>query len=258
MLTYESQGAIATIHLNRPAKLNVMNYAMWTDLPEVVARAEADRSIRVIVLAGRGERAFCAGADIAEFGERRNSAAQVADYEVRVAAGLERLLNAEKPTIALVRGICFGGGLALALACDLRFVRADARFCIPAARLGLGYATAGVRTMVARLGFAVSADLLFSARSVDATEAQRLGIANRLWDSAVFEAESVAALSEVAGNAPLTLRAVKRTLGELMRPEAARDLGAAERLVEACFASQDYLEGQLAFLERRDPIFRGR
>ncbi len=258
MLTYEIQTNIATIIVDRQAKLNVMNYAMWADLPELVARAQADKDVRLVVLTGRGDRAFCAGADIAEFGQRRSSAAQAADYDRQVAACLERLLQVEKPTVALIRGLCFGGGLALALACDLRFVRADARFRIPAARLGLGYSTTGIRTMVGRLGFGPSADLLYSARSFDAVEAQRFGIANRLWDTTTFEAESAAALAEIASNAPLTLQAVKRTFAELMRPEAMRDLGAADRLVEACFASEDYREGQKAFLERRNPIFRGR
>jgi enoyl-CoA hydratase/carnithine racemase len=258
MLTYETQANIATIIFDRRAKLNVMNYAMWAGLPGLVARAQADKEVRLVVLTGRGDRAFCAGADIGEFGERRSSAAQAADYEGQVAASLEKLARAEKPTVALVRGFCFGGGLALALACDLRFVRADALFRIPAARLGLGYSTAGVRTIVERLGFGPSADLLFSARSFDAVEAQRLGIANRLWDTASFEAESAAALAEIASNAPLTLQAIKRTLAELTRPEAMRDFGVADRLVAACFASEDYREGQKAFLERRDPIFRGR
>ena len=258
MLTYETAGNLARITIDRPAKLNALTYGMWTSLPDLVARAEAETGVRLIVLTGRGDRSFSAGADISEFADKRNAPAQVADYERCVARALDRITHASKPVLAIVRGLCFGGGLALALACDLRFASTDARFRIPAARLGLGYATAGIRTMVGRLGIGPSADLLLSARTIEAAEALRLGIVNRLFDSASFEPLAEAALTEIAGNAPLTLQAVKRALSELARPEAERDFAAADRLVETCFESEDYREGQKAFRERRDPVFLGR
>jgi enoyl-CoA hydratase/carnithine racemase len=248
---------IATLTLSQPEKLNAMSFSMWTELAECIREAEADPGVRVIVLAGDGGRAFCAGADISQFGEQRTGDAAVAAYEEAVTEGLATLAGASKPTVAVVRGICFGGGLALAMSCDLRFCTDGSRFRLPAARLGLGYAFEGLRLLVRKLGHSVTADIVLSARIIGAGEAERMGIVNRAWPEEAFEAEVGGYLAQVAANAPLTLKAMKRGLIELARPEAEQDGAAVDALVRACFRSRDYAEGQAAFREKRDPVFRG-
>jgi enoyl-CoA hydratase/carnithine racemase len=256
-LDYAAEGGLATITIHNPARRNAMTLDMWRALPDLAARADADPAIRAIVLTGAGDLAFCAGADISQFGEARGSEAAVAEYDRAVAAGDRALARAAKPTIAVIRGLCFGGGLGLAMACDLRLARAGARFRFPAARLGLGYGYDGVRTLVRQLGHAVAADLLFSARIVEDAEAERLGLVNRLWPATCFEAEAAGYLAGVAANAPLTLMTAKRALAELARDAAERDREAVAALVAACFRSADYREGQAAFREKREPVFRG-
>lgn len=257
-IRYESGHGVARLTLDQPDKLNAMSYEMWASLPELVARAERDADIRVIAISGQGERAFCAGADISQFGDRRSGEAAVAAYEGAVAAGCAALAEAEKPTVAIIRGVCFGGGFALAMACDLRLAEEGARFRVPAARLGLGYTYAGIAALVRKLGLGATADIMLSARILDASEALRIGALNLLWSRERFEAEAQAYLAGIVGNAPLTLRAVKRALVELSRPEAERDVAAVEALVAACQASADYREGQAAFREKRAPVFAGR
>lgn len=256
-LAYAAERGIATITIDNPGRHNAMTLEMWQALPALTAQADADAAVRAIVLTGSGERAFCAGADISQFGEARGSEAAVGEYDRAVAAGDAALARAAKPTVAVVRGVCFGGGLGLAMACDLRFAREGARFRFPAARLGLGYGYEGVRTLVRQLGHAVAADILFSARIVASDEAERLGLVNRVWPAESFEAEVAAYLAGVAKNAPLTLMTAKRALAELSREEAERDRQAVAALVAACFRSADYREGQAAFRERREPVFRG-
>ena len=257
-IRYEASGGVARLTIDQPAKLNAMTYEMWASLPALVARAEQDESVRLIALTGEGERAFCAGADISQFGEKRSGDAAVEAYEVAVAAGNAALSSAAKPTVALIRGICFGGGFGLAMGCDLRIGAEGARFRVPAARLGLGYAYPGMSALVAKLGLGPVADIMLSARIVEAQEAQRLGVLNALWSAESFQEESHAYLARIAANAPLTLRAIKRALVELARPEAERDGAAVDALVAACFASADYREGQAAFRDKRDPVFLGR
>jgi enoyl-CoA hydratase/carnithine racemase len=143
------------------------------------------------------------------------------------------------------------------MCCDLRVAASGSRFRIPAGRIGLGYGFGGVEMLVRKLGMGPVADLMLSARIIDATEAARLGIANTVFDSATFGADIEIFLARIAGNAPLTLRAVKRALIEILRPDAERDIGAVDALVAACFSSNDYREGQLAFREKRDPVFTG-
>lgn len=254
---YEAEGGIARLVIDQPAKMNAMNLAMWSSVPELMARAEADPAVRAIVLTGEGERAFCAGADISQFGENRTGDEAVAAYDTAVAAGNRAIATAQKPTVAVIRGICFGGGLGLAMACDLRFCNAGSRFRLPAARLGLGYGLGGIRLLVQKLGFPAAADVVLSARIVDATEAQRIGIVNRMWAAPEFEAEMAGYLRQLSVNAPLTLKAMKRALTELARAEQEQDQAAVEALVQACFRSSDYREGQQAFKEKRDPVFRG-
>jgi enoyl-CoA hydratase/carnithine racemase len=256
-IRYETTDGIARLVLDQPSKLNAMTYAMWEGLPDLVARAEADGAVRAIVVTGEGGRAFCAGADISQFGAIRDGQAATRAYDEVYLKGCASLAAATKPTVAVIRGICFGGGFGLAMSCDLRLARADSRFRVPAARLGLGYAYEGVRALVQKLGFGPASDLLLSARIVAGEEALRLGIVNALWDTDGFEREAGAYLAAIAANAPLTLRAIKHALVELARPEVDRDVGAVDASVSACFASADYKEGQQAFKDKREPVFTG-
>ena len=250
-------GPVCRIVLDQPAKMNAMSFAMWSALPDAVQRAESAPGVRVITLEGAGEMAFCAGADISQFGDKRTGEEATRAYDRAVAAGMEAIVNASKPTVALIRGFCFGGGLMLALCCDIRLARADSRFRLPAARLGLGYGASNIGLMVQRLGVTAASDILFSARILDAAEAHRVGIATAVWETEDYAAKSTHYVSTMATNAPLTLAAIKRCLVELSRPETERNLAAVHTLVERCFTSADYREGQAAFREKRDPVFTG-
>jgi enoyl-CoA hydratase/carnithine racemase len=255
---YAVRAGIAWLTLHQPGKLNAMSFDMWSSLPGLVARAAQDDSVRAIVVEGSGARAFCSGADISQFGEKRSDADSADAYERAVSAGLAALSSGGKPTLARISGVCYGGGLALALSCDLRLASDNTRFCLPAAKLGLGYAYPNIEFMVRRIGLAAAADILYSARTFDAREAQRLGVVTNVFGAESFEAESEAYLARIAGNAPLTLRAVALSLRELQKAESTRDASAAHAAVAACFASADYAEGRRAFAEKRAPVFVGR
>ncbi len=257
-IDYVASGGIARLTLHQPEKLNAMSFDMWSSLPGLVARAAVDESVRAIVVAGSGARAFCSGADISQFGEKRSDADGAGAYERAVTAGLAALSSGAKPTLARIEGVCFGGGLALALSCDLRLASDNARFCLPAAKLGLGYAVPNVDFMVRRIGLGAAADILYSARTFEAREAQRLGIVTNLFGAESFDAECEAYLARVAGNAPLTLKAVALSLREMQKAESAREASAANEAVAACFVSEDYAEGRRAFAEKRAPVFKGR
>lgn len=256
-VAYDAHDGAARLTLTQPARLNAMTFDMWASVPTLVARADADADVRVIVVQGAGEKAFCAGADISQFGEQRTGDAAVAAYEKAVGAAMAALANARKPSVALVRGLAFGGGLALAMCCDLRFGETTARLRIPAARLGLGYAFANVEALVARLGLGPASDLLLSARIIDGVEGLRLGVFNSVWGADAFAREAATAVGAIASNAPLTLQALKFALRESVKPHAQRDRAGADALVEACFRSADYAEGQAAFAQKRAPRFRG-
>ncbi|MDR3525038.1 MAG: enoyl-CoA hydratase [Acetobacteraceae bacterium] len=257
-IAYRAEGGVAWLVIDQPARMNAMTFDMWTGLADCVARAEADDGVRVIAITGAGERAFCAGADISQFGTMRTGEAAVAAYDRAVARGNAALADAVKPTVAVISGICYGGGFGLAMCCDLRIAASGSRFRIPAARLGLGYGYGGTDLMVRKLGMGPVADLLLSARVLEAQEAQGLGVINALFPVDSFRTDATAYLARIAANAPLTLRAIKRALVEMTKAERDRDAGAVDALVAACFASTDYREGQLAFREKREPVFTGR
>ena len=243
--------------INRPRRRNALNAAMWSAIPPTIAELADDPAIRMIAIRGEGAEAFSAGADISEFAENRADEARAAAYEALNGAAFQALRDCRKPVIALISGFCFGGGLALALACDLRIASETALFCLPPARLGLAYPAAGLRDLVAAVPLSTAKDMIFTARRVAAEEALRLGLIDRLVQAKDFERAVPLAFSDIAENAPLTLTHAKRCLDMIAgRPGAASPAEIAD-LAAACFNSADYREGQRAFLEKRKPGFGG-
>ena len=251
-------GAVATLLFSNPAKLNAMSRDMWVQLAQGIEAADADPSVKVIVLRGEGERSFVSGADISQFGEMRNRSDTQAEYERAVTAGYNAPTVCSKPVVAAIRGICIGGGLGLAAACDVRICSDDTVFRMPAGRMGLGYSPSGVRRFVAMVGAANTADLFLSARKFGAVEAQRIGFVSQVHTTAAFEAAVVDYVAMVADNAPLTLAAAKFSILEALKDPADREPQRALKMVKDCFDSEDYREGRTAFMEKRVPQFKGR
>jgi enoyl-CoA hydratase len=252
------EASIGWLVLNNPARHNALSLAMYGAIERVVLKLEADPEIRVIVVTGAGERAFVSGADISEFAEKRATPAQIAEYDALSERASVALETVAKPTICMIRGYCIGGGLDLALRTDLRIASEDSRFGVPAARLGLGYGFSDVKRLVDVVGPAYAREILYTGRQFTAGEALAMGLIHRV-APAVALAEEVGKLAEtLAANAPLTIRAMKRSIADAVKDAGARDLAAVAALVEACFDSADYAEGRRAFMEKRRPDFRGR
>lgn len=249
---------VAWLVLRNPEKLNAVRLEMWQALPDALGGLGADPDVRVIVLRGHGAEAFASGADISEFGTHRKDAASGKVYEAVTAQAFAALLACDKPLVAMIQGACIGGGLAIAVTADLRLAADDARLALPPARLGLGYHLAGVERVVELVGPSVAAEMFFTARTYTAAEAAAVGLVNRVVPKAELEAFTERYVGEIAANAPLTIRAAKRAIAETLRDAGSRDEAAIERLIAACFESEDYAEGVRAFLEKRRPRFRGR
>jgi len=249
---------IGRITLNNPERHNTLSVEMRSALPAALAALNEDDDVRVIVLTGAGERAFSAGADISEFGEQRTTPEARAEYDRGSPFGGSVWAAVNKPVIGMIRGYCIGGGLLVALQADIRIAAAGSQFGVPAGRLGLGYATGGVRVLLDLVGPAYAAEILYSARRLDADEALRIGLVNRVVPADRLEAEVTELAQMIAANAPMTVAACKAAIRELRRDPADRDLASVDAMVEACFRSEDYLEGQAAFREKRAPHFRGR
>lgn len=255
-LVGRKDGAIGWLEFNNPARRNAVSLAMWRAIPQVVAAFEVDPEVRVMILTGAGG-AFVAGADISEFDKERADAEAEAKYAAATGAAHQALGGFSKPSLAMIGGDCIGGGLAIALACDIRLAAENARFAIPAARLGLGYGFGAVKALIDLVGPATAKEILFTAGRVSAAEALRVGLINRVTTAERLEAETRAIAEAIAANAPLTLRAVKLAAREALRDPDKRRLSEVEAAVAACFDSADFKEGRTAFLAKRPPRFTG-
>ncbi|MFI5319217.1 MAG: enoyl-CoA hydratase [Myxococcota bacterium] len=249
--------ALGWIVIDHPERRNAVSAEMWGALADAAEQLDANPAVRVVVLRGAGELAFVSGADISEFESRRTGGAAAQVYEQGTQRAFGTLASLSKPVIAMIHGFCVGGGMATALAADLRYCADDAVFAIPAARLGLGYHAGGIEALTALVGPSTAKEIFFTARRYRAEDAARLGIVNQVFPKADLEARVREIAAQIAANAPLTLRSVKRISRELGREPGQQDRDAIRDSIQRCFDSEDYKEGVRAFLEKRAPKFEG-
>lgn len=251
------EGPVARIVFDNPERRNAVSLEMWQEVERLLDLYRNDPDIRVLILSGAGGRAFVSGADVSKFESERAGEEAVRRYNATTARVYAKLEAFPRPTIAQIEGFCVGGGVALAVCCDLRYCGESSQFAIPAARLGLGYAFANVRRLVNLVGPAVAKEMFFTARRYSAAEALAVGLVNAVVpdDRVAAHVEEVA--RTIADNAPLTVAQVKFTVGEVLKDPAERDLARVEEMIAACFRSRDYAEGRRAFMEKRRPVFTG-
>jgi enoyl-CoA hydratase len=251
-------GRVGTMIFNNPERHNAVSFDMWQAAARILDDFAKDDDVRVVVVTGAGGKAFVSGADISKFEDERATREAVERYNIAVERIYSSIYTFPKPTIAAIQGYCVGGGLGLAVSCDLRFCTQGSRFALPAAKLGLGYGFAGLQRFINTIGPSHTKDIFFSARQFGADEAHRMGIVSRVLPEGELEAFVKDYAGTVAANAPLTVGAVKQITNEVLKAESERNLARAVELVARCFASQDYIEGRTAFLEKRKPNFTGK
>lgn len=254
----EIEKHVGWITFNNPTKRNAFSLEMWAALGAVLEEYQAHEDVRVVVMKGSGEQAFVAGADISEFEKQRNNA-DAAEHYTSVAGHAKQMLRElNKPVVAMIRGYCIGGGLAIAINADLRFAAADSKFGIPAAKLGLGYDFEGIRMLTELVGPSNAKDILFSGRFLNAREALSIGLINRVVPVEELEASVRDYVSVLTGNAPLAMKSAKVGIREALKESDSRDLNKVKEMIRQCFDSQDYAEGRKAFEEKRKPVFIGK
>lgn len=253
----EEDGPIARVIVDNERKRNAISLTMWQQLGKICRQLEFESHIRVITFEGAGDDAFISGADISEFGEKRSDSGGTKAYEDATRHALDAIRLSSKPTIALIKGYCYGAGVALATACDLRYVREDAQFSIPAARLGFGYAVHLMKDLVLCVGPARAKEILITARRYDATQAFNMGLVHEVFSNKVYVPHTRALVTAVADNAPLTIRAAKLTVTALTERADSSALSDADRAVVSCFASKDAKEGREAYATKRKAEFKG-
>src|ERR1700736_2459840 len=226
-------GPIGWMQFNNPARHNAVSVDMWKSVPEIMTEFENDDQIRVVVLSGAGGKAFISGADISEFAEKRSSPENILEYNRIAGQATAAIIDFPKPTIAMIQGYCIGGGLGVALCCDLRLASENSRFAVPAAKLGLGYGFSGIKRLADLVGPSFAKEIFYTARQFDATEALQMGLVNRVRPASELEKYVGDYAATIGGNAPLTIHAVKTCVNEYTKDPDRRDLAACQAAVDA-------------------------
>lgn len=252
----ERRGSLATVTFNRPEKHNAFTIGMYAEFGDTMRSLSEDDAVRCILVRGAGDRAFCAGSDIGEFGGGRMGAAQAREYAEKTSGPFRHLYGCRHPTVAAIRGICVGGGLELAIMCDIRICSPDSRFGIPPNRLGLTLDFAELSVLCEVVGRSKALEILLEGRIFGADEALQLGLVSRVVEPAKFDEEVGRTVDRILASAPLSNRWHKAFVRRLADPAPLSE----EELGEAylCYDTQDYLEGTAAFNEKRSPVFVGR
>ena len=245
------------IRFNNVARHNALSVDMWEAVPALLSQAEHDMRVRLVVFSGAGEKAFVSGADISQFEDMRAAKEAVTKYEHMAETALMSIYNFPKPTLACIRGYCIGGGVNVAISCDMRIAASDAIFSVPAAKLGLGYRYSAMKNLVDLIGPGAAKDLFFTARRLDANEALRLGLVSRVCETEKLPELLAEYTSALAANAPITIAAAKAITKEILKPSPELDMALCQQLIRKCFDSADYAEGRKAFMEKRKPVFKG-
>jgi len=257
-LLVEKRGAVGWLIFDQPAKRNAINGAMWRAIPEAMARFDADPDIRCVAFRGSGTEAFAAGADISEFDKNRAERSSVGAYDDLLDRVLHSIQGSPKPSVAMIYGFCMGGGLEIALACDLRYCGRSAQFGIPAAKLGLAYNIEGHKRLLETVGHARAREIMFLGRRYPADEAAAMGLVHRMVDDAGLERYVGEVIEALCENAPLAIANSKTLLEEYAKASGIPDAGRMRAAIERCAASADYIEGRRAFMEKRKPRFTGK
>lgn len=256
-LTVEKRGAVGWIVFDHPARRNAINDAMWRDIPPAMARFDADGEVRCIAFRGAGTEAFAAGADISEFEKKRAERASVAQYDGLLDQVLHSIQGSRKPSVAMIHGFCLGGGLEVALACDLRYCAQSGQFGIPAAKLGLAYNIEGHKRLLETVGHARAREIMFLGRRYASAEALAIGLVHQVVPDDQLEGFVQGILQTLAGNAPLSIANSKTMIEEFVKSSGMPDSAAMHAAMERCARSADYEEGRRAFMEKRKPVFKG-
>lgn len=251
----EIDNEIATIFINRAEKRNALNYDMWVKIPELIQECEDNQNVKVIIFKSVDAKAFSAGADISEFHSLRSTADGADQYNKATLVAEEAIMKVSKPTIAQIQGFCVGGGCEIAVACDFRFSDDTGKFGITPAKLGLVYNTPGTKNVVDLVGPSKAKDILYTGRLIDAEEALRIGLIDRIYSSEELDSETIAYAEMMCNNAQLSIRGTKRIIHDVLQG-ATEDSPEISQLVLDSFVSDDYKEGVNAFLEKRKPNFK--